>query len=123
MTDQEEIERIKRIRDQQIKVRYDPDEKKARYDKISVQRRRGAKVTFRSVLKDVPDKVWWSLIGGLIGLVFMIIILRLPGAPEYAKYTPYIGLAGIVFGLVVGFILGKQRDSGKEDWGPKGGRK
>lgn len=119
MTDQEEIERIKRIRDQQIKVRYDPDEKKARYDKISVQRRQGAKVTFRSVLKDVPDKVWWSLIGGLIGLVFMLIILRLPGAPSYALY---IGLAGVGFGLVIGFILGKQRDSGKEDWGEKGKR-
>jgi hypothetical protein len=122
MTDQKELERFKRIRDQQISVRRDPDGKRARYDKISIQRRQGPKVTFRSVLKDVPDKVWWSLIGGLIGLVFMIIILNLPGAPEYAKYTPYIGLAGIVFGLVVGFILGKQRDSGKEDWGEKGKR-
>jgi hypothetical protein len=120
MTDQKELERLKRLRDQQISVRRDPDGKRARYDKISVQRRQGPKVTFRSVLKDVPSKVWWSLIGGLIGLVFMLIILRLPGAPEYAQYTPYIGLAGIVFGLVVGFILGKQRDSGKEDWGPKG---
>ena len=123
MTDQQELERLKRIRDQQLSVRRDPDGKRARYDKISVQRRRGAKVTVRSVLKDVPDKVWWSLIGGLIGLVFMFILLRLPGAPEYTKYAPYIGLAGIVFGLVVGFILGKARDSGKEDWGPKGGRK
>ncbi|HZY40373.1 MAG TPA: hypothetical protein VFF59_00070 [Anaerolineae bacterium] len=120
MTDQKEIERIKRIRNQQITVRYDPDEKKARYNKISVQRRQGTKVTTRSVLKDIPNKVWWSLIGGMIGLVFTLILLRLPGAPEYALY---IGLAGVVFGLVVGFVLGKQRDSGKEDWGPKGGRR
>ena len=120
MPDQKEIERIQRIRDRQITVRYDPDEKKARYNKISAQRRRGATVTVRSVLKDVPSKVWWSLIGGLIGLVFMLIILRLPDAPSYALY---IGLAGVGFGLVIGFILGKARDSGKEDWGPKGGRK
>jgi hypothetical protein len=120
MTDQKELERLKRIRDQQISVRRDPDGKRARYDKISVQRRQGAKVTVGSVLKDVPNKVWWSLIGGVIGLVFMIIILNLPGAPTYALY---IGLAGVGFGLVVGFILGKARDSGKEDWGPKGGRK
>jgi len=117
MSDKDEIERIKRIRDQQIRVRYDPDEKKARYDKISVQRRQGTKVTWKSVLKDVPDKVWWSLLGGLIGVVFMLIILRLPNPPSYALY---IGLAGVVFGLVVGFILGKQRDSGKEDWDGKG---
>ena len=120
MSDKDEIERIKRIRDEQIRVRYDPDEKKARYDRISVQRRQGAKVTFGSVLKDVPDKIWWSLAGGLIGLVFTLILLRLPDPPSYALY---IGLAGIAFGLVVGFILGKQRDSGKEDWGSKGGRK
>lgn len=123
MTDQKELERLKRLHDQQISVRRDPDGKRARYDKISVQRRQGVKVTVGSVLKDVPSKVWWSFIGGLIGLVFLLIILRLPGASEYAQYTPYIGLAGIVFGLVVGFILGKARDSGKEDWGPKGGRK
>lgn len=120
MSDKDEIERIKRIRDQQIKVRYDPDEKKARYNQISVKRRQGTRVTARSVLKDIPSKVWWSLVGGLIGLVFMLIVTRLPDAPDYAIY---IGLAGVGFGLGVGFILGKQRDSGKEDWGPKGGRK
>jgi len=120
MSDKNELERIKRIRDQQIATRYDPDQKKARYNQISVQRRKGAKVTARSVLKDSPDKVWWSLVGGLIGLVFTVILVRLPDAPPYAIY---IGLAGIAFGLVVGFMLGKARDSGKEDWGSKGGRR
>jgi hypothetical protein len=120
MTDKNELERIKRIRDQQIATRYDPDQKKARYNQVSLQRRQGAKVTAGGVLKDIPDKIWWSLAGGLIGLVFTIILLRLPDAPPYAVF---IGLAGIGFGLVVGFVLGKTRDSGKEDWGPKGGRR
>jgi hypothetical protein len=117
MTDQNELDRIKRLRDQQIATRYDPDQKKARYDRISVQRRQGVKVTGRSLLKDIPDKIWWSLMGGLIGLVFTLIVLRLPDAPAYAIY---IGLAAIAFGLVVGFFLGRARDSGKEDWGEKG---
>ncbi len=120
MPDPNELDRIKRIRDQQIKVRYDPNEKKARYNQISVQWRQGTKITARSVLKDIPDKVWWSLIGGLIGLIFLLVIQRLAGAPAWSSY---LGLGAIVFGLVVGFVLGKQRDSGKEDWGPKGGRK
>jgi hypothetical protein len=120
MPDQSELDRIKRIRDQQIKVRYDPNEKKARYNQVSVQRRQGTKVTARSVLKDIPDKVWWSLVGGLIGLIFLLLVQRWPDAPAWGTY---LGLGAIVFGLVVGFVLGKQRDSGKEDWGPKGGRK
>lgn len=120
MSDKDELERIKRIRDQQIAVRYDPDGKRARYEKINMQRRQGTKVTLRSLLKDVPDKVWWSLVGGLIGFVFLLILQRLPGAPAWGLY---LGLGAIVFGLVVGFVLGKQRDSGKEDWGPKGGRR
>ena len=120
MTDQSEIERIKRIQEQQIKVRYDPNEKKAKFNQISVQRRQSTKVTTRGVLRDIPDRIWWSLIGGIIGLIFTIIILKMPGAPAWAIY---VGLGGIAFGLVVGFILGKARDSGHEDWGPKGGRR
>lgn len=122
MTDQKEIDRIKRIRDQQIKTRYDPDEKKARYSKVSTQRRQGTRVTFGSLLKDVPDKIWGALVGGLIGAVFLLIVLKLPGASEYAEYVPYLGLVGVAFGVVIGFIIGKQRDSGKEDWGSKGRR-
>ena len=113
MTDQKEIERIKRIQEQQLRVRYDPNEKKAKFNQISVQRRQNTKVTTHSVLKDIPDKIWWSLIGGLIGLIFTLIILQMPGAPAWAIY---VALGGIAFGLVVGFILGKARDSGHEDW-------
>ena len=113
----EEQERLKRLRDQQIKTRYDPDEKRAKYDKISVQRRQSTKVTGRSILKDIPDQIWWSLIGGLVGLVFYVIVTNLPGIPSYGNL---IGIGGIVFGLVVGFVLGKARQSGREDWGGKG---
>jgi hypothetical protein len=113
MSNPNELERLKRLRDQQIATRYDPDGKKARYEKISMQRRRGTKITVGSVLKDIPDKVWWALIGGLIGLVFTLIILRLPGAPSWGIY---IGLAGIAFGLVIGWLLGRTRDTGKDDW-------
>ncbi len=116
-TSNDEIERLKRLREQQIKTRYDPNEKKAKYEQISYQRRQGTKVTGRDILKDIPDQVWWSLFGGIIGLVFFAIVVSLPGIPSYGSL---IGLAGIVFGLVVGWVLGKARQSGKEDWGGKG---
>jgi hypothetical protein len=105
---------------QRLKTRYDPNEKKAKYEQISYQRRQGTKVTGRSVLKDIPAKVWWSLGGCLIGLLFLFIITRLPGMPAYG---PLIGLGGIVFFTIIGFIFGAARDSGKGDWGPKSGRK
>jgi hypothetical protein len=119
-TNNDEIERLKRLRDQQIRTRYDPNEKKAKFEQISYQRRQGAKVTRKNVLKDIPDKVWWSLAGGVIGLVFYIIITRLPDMPAYG---PLIGLGGIVFFVVVGFVLGAAHDTGKGDWGPKGTKK
>lgn len=116
-TRNDELERLKRLRDQQIRTRYDPNEKKAKYEQISHQRRQGAKVTRRSILKDIPGKVWWSISGGAIGLLFLFIIVRLPGMPSYG---PLIGVGGIVFGLIIGWILGAARDSGKGDWGGKG---
>ena len=118
-TDNDEVERLKRLREQQIKTRYDPNEKKAKYEQISYRKRQGAKVTGRSVLKDIPDKVWWALGGLVIGLIFLFIITRIPGMPAYG---PLIGLGGIVFFTVVGWILGTARDSGKRNWGPKGKR-
>ncbi len=44
-TNDDEIERLKRLRDQQIRTRYDPNEKKAKFEQISYQRRQGTKVT------------------------------------------------------------------------------
>ena len=116
-TNDDEIERLKRLRDQQIRTRYDPNEKKAKYEQISYQRRQGNKVTGRGVLQDIPDKVWWSLGGGLIGLLFLFILTRIPGMPAYG---PLIGAGGVVFFIVIGWFLGAARDTGKDDWGPKG---
>jgi hypothetical protein len=113
----DELERLKRLRDQQIRTRYDPNEKKARYEQISYQKRQSTKVTGRSVLKDIPNKVWWALGGGAIGLLFFFIITRIPGMPAYG---PLIGVGGIVFGLVIGWLFGAARDSGRGDWGGKG---
>jgi hypothetical protein len=116
-TNNDEIERLKRLRDQQIRTRYDPNEKKARYEQISYQRRQGTRVTGRSVLKDIPQKVWWALGGAAIGLLFFFIIARIPGMPSYG---PLVGVGGIVFGVVVGWFLGASRDSGRGDGGGKG---
>jgi hypothetical protein len=38
-TNNDEIERLKRLRDQQIKTRNDPNEKKAKFEQISYQKR------------------------------------------------------------------------------------
>ena len=102
-----------------MRTRYDPNEKKARFEQISYQKRQGTRITSRSVLKDIPDKVWWALGGGGIGLLFLFIITRIPGMPAYG---PLIGVGGMVFFIVIGWFLGAARDSGKDDWGGKGKR-
>ena len=119
-TNNDEIERIKRIQEQQIKVRYDPNEKRAKYDQISYQKRQGTKVTKQSLLKDIPDKVWGALIGAGVGLLFLILLARLPGMPSYG---PLIGVGGILFFGFIGWLIGSIRDWGKGDWGNKGGRR
>ncbi len=119
-TNNDEIERLKRLRDQQIRTRYDPNEKKAKYEQISYQKRQGTRVTGHSILKDIPDKMWWAIGGAVIGLVFFFILTRIPGMPGYG---PLIGLGGILFFAVIGWIFGAARDSGKDDWVGKGRRR
>ena len=110
----DELERIKRIRDQQISQRDPRMREKAFYGQIS-QRRRSRKLTFRGVIKDFQAKWLWMLLGGLIGVVVAVLFAWL----IQAKWAEYIGYVIVFAGIVIGRLLGAVMDWRDDDWDKK----
>ena len=110
----DELERIKRIRDQQISQRDPRMRDKAFYGQIS-QRRRGRKLTFQSVIKDFQAKWLWMLLGGLIGAVVAVLFTWM----IQAKWAEYIGYVIVFAGIVIGRLLGTVMDWRDDDWDKK----
>jgi hypothetical protein len=110
----DELERIKRIRDQQISQRDPRARDKAFYGQIS-QRRRSRKLTFQSVIKDFQAKWLWMLLGGLIGAVVAVLFTGM----VQAKWAEYIGYVIVLAGIVIGRFLGAVMDWRDDDWDKK----
>jgi len=110
----EELERVKRIRDQQISQRDPRARDKAFYGQIS-QRRRGRKLTFQSVIKDFQAKWLWMLLGGLIGAVVAVLFTWM----IQAKWAEYIGYVIVFAGIVIGRVFGTVMDWRDDDWDKK----
>ena len=107
----DELERIKRIRDAQLAAR-DP---RARDRAMQAQvraRRQTKKLTFKNVLADFTAKWTWMVVGGAIGAVLAIVV----NLVFRVTWAEYVGYGLILFGMVVGRILGAIRDWGDEDW-------
>ena len=111
MSDQNEIERIERIRERQLRAR-DPkayDKKIMRH--VSAGYRKKSQLTFRDVLRDIPGKWWGMLCGGIFGLVVAVLV-NVALEASWAKYLGYL----IVFAcVVIGRLLGTVLDWREED--------
>lgn len=110
----DEIERIKRIRERQLSDRDPRARDKAFYGRISA-RRQGKKLTFQSVLADFRAKWTWMLGGLIIGIVLALALNQL----FQATWAQYVGYFIILFCVVMGRMFGAIRDWGDEDWGRK----
>ena len=106
----EELERIKRIRDQQLVAR-DPRARDHALQQVRA-RRQSKKLTVRNILADFTAKWTWMVVGGAIGAVLAIVV----NLVFKATWAEYVGYGLILFGMVVGRILGAIRDWGDEDW-------
>ena len=106
----EELERIKRIRDQQLAAR-DPRARDHALQQVRA-RRQSKKLTVRNILADFTAKWTWMVVGGAIGAVLAIVV----NLVFKATWAEYVGYGLILFGMVVGRILGAIRDWGDEDW-------
>ncbi len=103
-----EQERLKRIRDQQIRAR-DPQIKERQTSRrISHQqtRKRQNESFFKDAVKDVPHRVKGLYIGALLGL---IILLVLPYFVE-GRTATVVGIAAIPILMGLGFFYGSSFD-------------
>ncbi len=110
----DELRRLKRIRDQQLRAR-DPSVKQKKLQHTIATRRQKSvrKFSFLEILRDVSYKIKGTLIGAIIGL---LIFLILPYFVE-AGWIDLVGIGAIFFFTVLGFFLGQAldaRDSLKE---------
>jgi hypothetical protein len=107
----DEVERLKRLRDQQLKAR-DPHKKQQKLQHgISTRYRESREpFSFAKIWQEVDHKWRGLLIGGFLGFVILII---LPNFVESA-WTELIGIGAIFFLMLIGFAIGQAADARDE---------
>jgi len=111
---QDEIERLKRLRDQQLAAR-DPLAKDRKVFQDVSRRHKRKPFTLKNILADFQAKWMWMLVGGLIGAIAALATILV----FQAKWAEYLGIGMILFGMIIGRLSGAVRDWGDEDWGRK----
>ncbi|MBI3158936.1 MAG: hypothetical protein HYZ26_04985 [Chloroflexi bacterium] len=99
MSDQREIERLKKLRDRQIGARDPSVHERKVQGQIArkAQKARSKENFWKDSAKDIPKVLWGGLIGAVLGLIVLLILgLFLPAATA--------GLFGILAMLLLGVI-------------------
>ncbi|HLF26945.1 MAG TPA: hypothetical protein VJG32_11460 [Anaerolineae bacterium] len=107
----DELERLRRIREQQLRARDPTVKDKAFYGTVSA-RRKHDKLTLGGILKDFEHKWTWMFAGGILGLIIALVL----AATVKATWVPLVAGAIIFAGLVVGRVLGAVMDWRNDDW-------
>ena len=107
MSDQrDEVERIQRIRERQLRLR-DPKLRERQFQHKVASRYRPDRLTIGQAIRELPGKWLGTIAGGLIGILVAIafhILVELDAAwVDYASYG--IVLSGLVLGRGVGAAL------------------
>ena len=107
----DDVERFKRIRDQQLKAR-DPQKKERKIQRsISTRQRKSRKsFSFREMLDDVPRKWSGLILGAFLGLLVVAFLpLFISGS-----WVTLLGLGIMFFLAFVGFATGHAIDGKRE---------
>ena len=109
----DELERLKRLREQQIRSR-DPKAKEKRIQaKVTTRRRklgrRNASFQYmmRDMLGDLPYKFWGAILGALLGTVISIILALVW---EDIAMVAIVGLAVTLILTLIGVVFGHSFD-------------
>lgn len=107
----DEVERLKRIRDQQLKAR-DPQKKvrKTQHNIATRYKSSRKQETAKSVMADIPKK-WLGFVGGLF-LGFLVLMV-LPSFLD-SNWTDLIGIGVMVILGFFGFAVGQAADAKAE---------
>jgi hypothetical protein len=108
MPHEDEVDRIRRIRDRQIQRR-DPQIQQKKLQKNIAQRRRSRMETFdiMRIFSDLPKLITGTLVGMLIGLLVMLI---LPYVIK-ADWVNYLSIGILVFTTFMGAAFGRAIDA------------
>jgi ABC-type phosphate/phosphonate transport system permease subunit len=112
MSHRDDIERIQRIREQQIRARDPRARASKRHQKFSARYQEEA-FSFQDVLRTIPAKWWGMLIGGIIGLIFAIVLNK--AIETEASWMEYVWYVIVLFGIVLGRGVGAAVDWSEED--------
>jgi hypothetical protein len=102
----DEIERIRRIRDRQLQLR-DPTAKERRVQKRVAARYSPQKLTLAETIREIPGRWLGMILGGVIGILLGILFDLLIGTDDWwVRYVPYvIAFAGVALGRMLGAVL------------------
>jgi VIT1/CCC1 family predicted Fe2+/Mn2+ transporter len=108
MSNQDDLERIRKIRDRQLGLRDHSVETKRVQHEISKKRRRSVeKFSFGGIFKDIPKMIIGTLIGMVLGILVFLIL-------PYLTDAAWVDIAGVIitiFGAVFGFFYGRAMDA------------
>jgi hypothetical protein len=110
-TNPREVDRLRRIRDQQLRAR-DPLIKQRKLDHTIATKHRRARTgfSFGKMWHEIPHKWRGAFLGGVLGLIALIVV---PGLiPE--SWGMCLGVAAFPFAALIGFMIGRYEDA-KED--------
>ncbi len=102
MSDQKEVDRLQRLREQQLRAR-DPTKKERQQAKmISQKYQRRKKLTLVDALKEVRGGWWGTLVGGLLGAILGLLVQQELEASAAIFYI--LLFAGLIIGRMVGMV-------------------
>jgi len=110
----DELERLKRLREWQLRQRDPTAKDKAFYSQVS-QRQKANRLTFRGILKDLRAKWLYMLVGGMMGLLAAVLLNQF----VQAYWVQPIGYVLVFSGIAMGRVMGAVIDWRDEDWGRK----
>jgi F0F1-type ATP synthase assembly protein I len=109
MSQDDELERIRKIRDRQLHLRdYSVEQKRVQRQIAKKRRSRVEKFSLRAIFGDIPKMITGTLIGMLIGI---LIFITLPYIFPTKPWVDIVGVAVTVIGAFFGFFFGRAIDA------------